>query len=510
MYFSEASTALISASSAHQELRRTIPGLDKKIVGALLGDSVADEYDDLFSDMRLGSALFSGDLLGAGWTFLKKETISPAIAAAVSGFVTSTWYSLKYPVVGGALQWAAGIQALGIGAKVAATFGPPTLLVNAAAFGATLAVLYPANRVFGGVRRQWDHKKEMEFLKVALPAVIATAEADGSISVEELRIIRDLTMLLPQTEGFSPRAFLEELSEDSNERRALATIASSSLGKKHRKKVLHHALLTALADEDFSGKEKAFIESLAQALKLTDELPKMAQELEEDLQIELHLAEAGMRLLHAIALADGELKQDAAELLDLTLINTVGPEKARRRIINRLRDKTAPQVFSKEELLTPVAHMEQSFFERVNPTKKSEPERLINHITNLGITFLHALETLRGEPQPQHRVYLTTYLETYGVSHAEIEKRRASYVKDLEKAEKDQENLRQDTGESLCPNCNSKGQYKMVKQNYLSRNHYECLSCKQRTVLCILPGCKHMAIAGDFYTRDICPRHRTN
>lgn len=521
MYFSRvASKSVREMMKAHDELRTTIPGLDREVIGGLFGDDVGDQYADLFYEINLGSALASRDIIGISWTILRKNEVVPAINIAVAGLITSSWYSLKYPVIGGALQWGAGLPI--VGGAIAGWFGPPAALVQAGAFGAALAVLYPANKLVRGFKTKWNRAKEIKYAKLVVPVLVATAEADGNISVEELRLLRDVLCALPRDESFDPRARTEELLKQDAAEQAKKVATEISISEKQQDRIVELGILMALADNHFDGRERYFLNEIAEIFednrRLVDQakgivgssssdFDERAKELEEEVEKELHLAKAGLRVLHAIALVDGQLEEDAAELMDMTLMNLVGPEIERERIVSRLGDGSKEKLYSKTKLLHPFPEMKTGLFTRLDPRKECAQERAINYVINQGVAFIHTLEIIRDEALHFHRAKLNEIAEKYDMPADEVEERRKEYAEKLEETQKRRKKHEGKVGECPCPNCGEVGNFEVSEKRYLTRNEYACTECKQKTLLCRMPKCKNMSLAGDFYSEELCEEH---
>ena len=523
MYFSKAvAESAREVKKTHDELRTTLPGVDKAVVGGLFGDDMGDQYDDIIFEMNLGSALASRDFMQVGWSVFRKTTVSPAINTAVAGLITTSWYSLKYPVIGGALQWGAGLPL--IGGSIGAWFGPPAALTGAAPFAIALAALYPANKTVKGLKKKRARKLEIRFAKVAIPVLVATAEADGNISVEELRLLRDVLQSVPRTDSFNARDTMESLIGEDAGSEAKHMASKIKLKKKQQDKVLRLGILMALTDNYFDGREKGFLRDIASnfdeqrqnlfhrtvdKFSSSQEFQERADELEEEVETELHLAEAGLRFIHAIALGDGKIEEDSAELLDMTLMNLVGSEEERQRLVSLLDNETEPNLYSLMDLLHPFSDSKTGLLTRLDPRKECDRERAVDFVVDQGIAFVHTLEAIREKELPYLRTRLRKFARRYGVDGTDIEKRRKKYAKELEKTQNRRRKHKRKTDESECPSCGEVGNFEISEKRLLTRSEYQCANtdCKQKTLLCRMPKCSGMAIAGDFYSRGLCPEH---
>ncbi len=209
---------------------------------------------------------------------------------------------------------------------------------------------------------------------------------------------------------------------------------------------------------------------------------------------------------HAVALVDGAVREDAAELMDMNLMNAVDSEAKRQRLVSLLKNRSRSLVFSKNKLLEPFSATPKSFFTKVTPWKPCESERAIDHVINQAVSFIHTLEAIRNESLPQHRTRLKELAKPYGLSPDNVEDRFLKYDTEFKKADKRRKKLEEDIGQSQCPRCNTVGRFKMTQQ-YLTRNQYRCTECQQATLLCRMPKCSNMTINGDFWSDELCEAH---
>jgi len=58
-----------------------------------------------------------------------------------------------------------------------------------------------------------------------------------------------------------------------------------------------------------------------------------------------------------------------------------------------------------------------------------------------------------------------------------------------------------------CSWCHLASAHQLVKENRVSRNVYACGNCGQHTLVCLVPGCKHMARTGSVWDDNLCAEH---
>ncbi|WP_168210672.1 tellurite resistance TerB family protein [Persicimonas caeni] len=495
MYFSNASRATLQV---HSELRQSFGSLNNEVINALLGEEVAAEYGDLVPLINLGSALMSGDSLMFALAKMKGwRVVGRGVDAVVSTFVTSAWFAIKYPLLGGVLKAIPFVSGF---------FGPPGWLVTGVSFAAMKGV----RTVVSGVTAKRDRQREIAFLKAAIPSLYALADRDGEVSIEELRFMRDLLRRVPSKGSFDPRARLETVRESNAEELALQAIREQSLTAAHKETLLKFGVLICHSDGDFDSTEKDFFARLAKALGYSEEkYLEFVSEVERQHEREKVLAEGAIRALWTIAEADG-MQEDELELLDMTLMSQVPPEAERRRIVNDIRESSGSPAWSKSRITQGQPLTKSQSLLKKLPFTKSEPDysQDLQIIVDEAAMFVVTLERLRKQEElRKHRARLFALAESYGIERKDVQKQLEKFHKAEDKAEKKREKVEKDTSSSRCPNCSDVGKFALSQQRYLGRNEYACGSCGAKMLLCRMPKCVGMVEAGDFYDAELCEEH---
>lgn len=60
---------------------------------------------------------------------------------------------------------------------------------------------------------------------------------------------------------------------------------------------------------------------------------------------------------------------------------------------------------------------------------------------------------------------------------------------------------------NYCSACQHPTAHQLHQQNYVRRNVYRCGGCGHRTVNCVVPKCKHMALTGALWDDNLCAEH---
>jgi hypothetical protein len=58
-----------------------------------------------------------------------------------------------------------------------------------------------------------------------------------------------------------------------------------------------------------------------------------------------------------------------------------------------------------------------------------------------------------------------------------------------------------------CSWCHLASSHRLVEANLIARNVYACGNCGQRTLVCMAPGCDHMARSGTMWDDNLCAEH---
>jgi tellurite resistance protein/predicted RNA-binding Zn-ribbon protein involved in translation (DUF1610 family) len=495
MYFSNASKATLYL---HSEFRQSFGSLNNEVISALVGDEVASEYGDLVPLLNLGSALMSGDSLMLALARMKGwSVVGGGVDAVVSTFVTSAWFAIKYPLLGGVLK------AIPL---VSGFFHPPAWVVTGVSFAAMKGV----RTLVSGVTAKRDRQREVAFLKAAVPSLYALADRDGEVSIEELRFIRDLLRRVPNKGSFDPRARLETVRESNPEDLALQAIREQSLTAEHKETLLKFSVLICHSDGEYDSTEKGFIARISEALGYSKaERIELVGEVERQHDREKFLAEAAIRTLWTIAEADG-MQEDELELLDMTLMSQVPPEVERQRIVNDIRESSGSPAWLKSRITQGQPLTQSKSLLRKLPFTKSEPDfsQDLQIIIDEAAMFVVTLERLRNEEKlRKHRARLFALAESYGIERKNVQKQLEKFHKAEDKAEKKRKKVEKDTNASCCPNCNDVGRFTLSQQRYLGRNEYVCGNCGAKMLLCRVPKCVGMVEASDFYDAELCEEH---
>lgn len=515
MYFAAAIEQVGNLARARAVCRNVTFKLDKELIDFLGGEDIAEVYGDADLWHALGAAgsVLQGpeavlqSFAGTGFRRLRAE----AVAMAAGPMITSAWFAIQYPLIGGVLQ------AIPF---TATFFGPPGWLVGVV----TQSSLLLGGKAWSIGKIKYERKQEINFLKAALPALHSMAHCDGRFSVEELRLFKDVSGNNPHRSDFDVPEYLRELRSDAPHA-SIARISALPLSKSQKERLIELCVTMAHVDGNFDDYERDFVERLGHALGLAkQEFEDCIASMESRYLREQELAEAVIKGM-CYLLRGKEVSLEEAVLLDMQLMNLVPAEAKREQICNemmrgkRLNDLQLPDhnlALNAPEAPTGhykslVRYLKSKSWKRRTPLEE-ELESIARSVAGF-VVALEVLEDPEGDPPKKNRQVRYDF-ETYMLHHGLSEKTIAKVLDDAVKmaiaSRKQDEELERKLRESKCPQCGGSS-FGLESKTAIPgiRGVYVCSACNSKLLRCRLAkkGCNNLILKGDVYDDEFCQEH---
>lgn len=444
--------------------------------------AVAEDVLDV--DGEYGAAfrvlMSAGSILSCPSDFLLESTavgtrLGVKYAAAMG--LTSAWYAVNYPILGGALAtlgWC----------------GPPGWLVA----GAGLVGVKITGWVFTGVKGKVQRSRACEALKIAYPLCVRVIESDGKVTPAEAGYLRDLVMKSPFERGQ-----WSEATTSNNYDQALEAL--SSAGTAARREVLKHVILAAYADAQFAAEEEQIVLEIGKRSGekqewFSDQISQIARQMHNSSV----LADAVFRsCLYIAHWGCEELGPEEMEMLNVLLLSLFRDEGQRRALAQEALQQGPSRVT--EAQIARALRASGGLFDGVLKgmwKSKSDLGETLQQVLDQSTMFLLSI----GE-NGDRLAGLRMVAKGLGFTAKDADKCLARTTKQLEKLEKKLNKVALGT----CPYCGDSGNFQLVKQCLVERDLYKCKGCGKEVMVCYVPSCTDLAKTGDFWDDRLCPTH---